>query len=200
MKFSIAKKNIETKARAAVIQTARGEIETPIFMPVGTQGTVKGVTQKDLEEEIKAQIILANTYHIYLRPGLDVISNAGGIHNFINWKKPMLTDSGGYQVFSMTDMRKISEDGVWFQSHIDGSKHFFSPENAIDIQRKIGADFIMAFDECTPFPCEYDVAKKSMEMTNRWLTRCIKQFDETEELYGFEQNLFPIVQGSIYKD
>lgn len=200
MKFTLNKNDTQTKARAGTLETGRGIIETPIFMPVGTQGSVKGVTQSDLKDDIKAQIILANTYHIYLRPGLDVITQAGGIHRFINWDRPMLTDSGGYQVFSLGDMRKISEDGVWFQSHIDGSKHFFSPENAIDTQRKIGADIIMAFDECTPYPCEYKYAENSMHMTHRWLKRCITRLNETEPLYGIEQNLFPIVQGSTYKD
>ncbi len=200
MKFSIKRTDNKTKARAGLLQTGRGVIETPIFMPVGTQGTVKGVTQQNLSDEIGAQIILGNTYHIYLRPGLEVITKAGGLHKFISWDKPMLTDSGGYQVFSLGDIRKISEDGVWFQSHIDGSKHFFSPESAIDIQRKIGADIIMAFDECTPYPCELDYARKSMHMTHRWLERCIKQYSETAPLYGVEQTLFPIVQGSVYKD
>jgi queuine tRNA-ribosyltransferase len=200
MKFTLQQTDSATKARAGTLETGRGIIETPIFMPVGTQGSVKGVTQHNLDQDIKAQIILANTYHIYLRPGLDVIHKAGGIHQFINWKKPMLTDSGGYQVFSLGDMRKIKEEGVWFQSHIDGSKHFFSPENTMDTQRTIGADIIMAFDECTPYPCEYKYAEKSMHMTHRWLTRCISRFNETEPLYGIEQNLFPIVQGSTYKD
>ncbi len=200
MKFTLQKKDEKTKARAGVLETGRGLIETPIFMPVGTQGTVKGVTQQNLNENIKAQIILANTYHIYLRPGLDVIGNAGGIHKFINWQKPMLTDSGGYQVFSLGDTRKITEEGVWFQSHIDGAKLFFSPENTMDTQRIIGADIMMAFDECTPYPCEYNYAEKSMHMTHRWLKRCINRFNETEPLYGVEQNLFPIVQGSTYKD
>jgi len=200
MKFTLTKTDTQSKARAGIIETGRGTIETPIFMPVGTQGTVKGVDQKSLDENVKAQIILSNTYHIFLRPGLEVINNAGGIHKFINWKKPMLTDSGGYQVFSLGDLRKISEDGVWFQSYIDGSKQFFSPENTIDTQRTIGADIIMAFDECTPYPCEFDYAEKSMHMTHRWLKRCIEQFNKTEPLYGVEQNLFPIVQGSTYRD
>ncbi len=200
MKFTIHASDTKTRARAATLETGRGAIETPIFMPVGTQGAVKGVTQQNLNDDIKAQIILGNTYHIYLRPGLEVIEKAGGLHNFINWQKPMLTDSGGFQVFSLGDIRKITEEGVRFQSHIDGSKHFFSPEYAIDVQRKIGADIIMAFDECTPYPCEYDYAKKSMHLTHRWLERCIKQMNETQPLYGVEQNLFPIVQGSVYKD
>ncbi len=200
MKFDLVRSDTQTKARAGVLETGRGKIETPIFMPVGTQATVKGVTQENLKEDIEAQIILANTYHVYLRPGLEVIKNAGGVHQFMNWDKPMLTDSGGYQVFSLGSMRKIKEDGVTFQSHIDGSKHFFSPENTMDTQRIIGADIVMAFDECTPYPCEYDYAKRSMHMTHRWLSRCIQRFDETEALYGVEQNLFPIVQGSTYKD
>jgi queuine tRNA-ribosyltransferase len=200
MDFKLHAKDSQSNARAAELHTGRGVIETPIFMPVGTQATVKSVTQKDLSEDIKARIILANTYHVYLRPGLDVIQKAGGVHQFMNWDKPMLTDSGGYQVFSLGDMRKIKEEGVTFQSHIDGSKHFFSPENTMDTQRIIGADIVMAFDECTPYPCDYDYAKKSMHMTHRWLERCIKRFDETEPLYGVEQNLFPIVQGSTYKD
>ncbi len=200
MKFTIAATDAQTNARAGTLLTDRGEIQTPIFMPVGTQGSVKGVTQSDLKDSIKAQIILANTYHIYLRPGLEVIEQAGGIHSFINWDRPMLTDSGGYQVFSLGDMRKIKEEGVYFKSHIDGSKHFFSPENAIDIQRVIGADIIMAFDECTPFPCTLDYATNSMHLTHRWLDCCIAQFDSTEPKYGKTQSLFPIVQGSTYKE
>jgi queuine tRNA-ribosyltransferase len=200
MKFTLLQTDTHSNARAGVIETGRGPIETPIFMPVGTQATVKNVSQQQLKTDINAQIILANTYHVYLRPGLEVINKAGGIHQFINWDRPMLTDSGGFQVFSLNDIRKINEEGVEFKSHLDGSKHFFSPERAIDIQRTIGADIIMAFDECTPYPCEYNYAKKSMHMTHRWLTRCINRFNETEELYGVEQNLFPIVQGSVYKD
>lgn len=200
MKFTFTATDTESSARAGVIETDRGIIETPIFMPVGTQGTVKGVTQSNLKNDIGAQIILANTYHMYLRPGLEVLQQAGGVHEFISWNKPMLTDSGGYQVFSLGDMRKIKEEGVWFQSHIDGSKHFFSPERAIDIQRVIGADIIMAFDECTPYPCEYQYAKNSMELTHRWLNRCIEQYKNTEPLYGKSQTLFPIVQGSVYRD
>jgi len=200
MNFSLLKSDTESKARAGIIQTGRGQICTPIFMPVGTQGTVKSVTQKDLAERVKAQIILANTYHVFLRPGLEVVNKAGGIHKFINWDKPMLTDSGGYQVFSLSDIRKIKEEGVSFRSHLDGSKIFFSPEIATDIQRTIGADIFMAFDECPPYPSDYKYAKNSMNLTHRWLTRCINRFNETEALYGFEQNLFPIVQGSTYKD
>jgi queuine tRNA-ribosyltransferase len=169
-------------------------------MPVGTQGTVKSVTQKDLAERVKAQIILANTYHVFLRPGLEVVSRAGGIHKYINWDRPMLTDSGGYQVFSLSEIRKIKEEGVSFRSHLDGSKIFFSPEIATDIQRTIGADIFMAFDECPPYPCEYKYAKDSMNLTHRWLSRCITRFNETEPLYGVEQSLFPIVQGSVFKD
>ncbi len=200
MNFNLLKTDTHSNARAGTIETARGTIETPIFMPVGTQATVKNINQQQLKTDIDAKIILANTYHVYLRPGLEVIEKAGGIHSFINWDRPMLTDSGGFQVFSLNDIRKINEEGVEFKSHLDGSKHFFSPERAIDIQRTIGADIIMAFDECTPYPCEYDYAKKSMHLTHRWLERCIQQFNKTEAKYGFEQNLFPIVQGSVYKD
>lgn len=200
MKFTLQATDQHTRARAGLIETDRGVIETPIFMPVGTQGSVKGVTQANLIHEIKAEIILANTYHIFLRPGLEVLQAAGGIQSFIGWNKPMLTDSGGFQVFSLGDIRKITEEGVAFQSHIDGARHFFSPERAIDIQRIIGADIIMAFDECTPYPCEYEYAKKSMHLTHRWLKRCISQFNDTEPLYGKKQTLFPIVQGSVYKD
>ncbi len=169
-------------------------------MPVGTQGTVKGVHQHELTNDIKAQIILGNTYHLYLRPGIEIIQQAGGLHRFIGWEKPILTDSGGYQVYSLSDRRKINEEGVTFVSHIDGSKHFFTPERAIEVQRIIGADIIMAFDECTPYPCEYTYAKSSMELTHRWLKRCCDYFDRTEGLYGYRQTLFPIVQGSTYKD
>ena len=200
MDFKIEGTAPQTKARAGKITTAHGEIQTPIFMPVGTQGTVKGVHQTELNDDIKAQIILGNTYHLYLRPGLDILNGAGGLHKFINWEKPILTDSGGYQVYSLSDNRKIVEEGVTFKSHIDGSKHFFTPEYAMDVQRKIGADIIMAFDECTPYPCDYNYAKKSMHMTHSWLDRCCDQFDQTEPLYGFDQTLFPIVQGSTYKD
>lgn len=200
MKFTLEVTDKLTKARAGRIQTDHGEILTPIFMPVGTAGTVKAVHQRELEEDIKAQIILGNTYHLYNRPGLDVIEKAGGLHKFNGWNKPILTDSGGYQVYSLGDTRKIKEEGVTFRSHIDGSKHLFSPEGVMDIQRTIGADIMMAFDECTPYPCEYSYAKRSMEMTHRWLKRCIKRFDETEGKYGYSQTLFPIVQGSTYKD
>ena len=200
MDFKIINHDHLSKARAGEIKTAHGIIPTPIFMPVGTAGSVKAVHQKELKDDIKARIILGNTYHLYLRPELAVIEQAGGLHQFIGWDLPMLTDSGGYQVYSLADKRKISEEGVRFTSHIDGSSHFFSPENVMDIQRTIGADIIMAFDECTPYPCEYKYAKDSMEMTHRWLKRCCKRFDETEEKYGYPQTLFPIVQGSTYKD
>ena len=200
MKFILRQKDPKSKARLGEIQTEHGKIETPIFMPVATSGSVKGVHQHELKDDTKAQIILGNTYHLYLRPGLDIIQNAGGLHKFIGWEKPMLTDSGGYQVYSLSNSRKITEKGVEFQSHIDGSKHFFTPEYAIDIQRIIGADIMMAFDECTPYPCEYEYAKKSMHMTHRWLKRCCERFNLTEEKYNYKQSFFPIVQGSIYKD
>jgi queuine tRNA-ribosyltransferase len=200
MKFTLTKTDHNTKARAGVVTTDHGEIQTPIFMPVGTAGSVKAVHQRELDQDIKAQIILGNTYHLYLRPGLDILERAGGLHKFNGWEKPILTDSGGYQVFSLAGTRKIKEDGVMFKSHIDGSKHHFTPENVMDIQRTIGADIIMAFDECTPYPCEYGYARNSMEMTHRWLKRCINRFDETSGKYGYNQTLFPIVQGSVYKD
>ncbi len=200
MKFDLQHTDPNSSARAGVIETAHGKIETPIFMPVGTAATVKGVHQHELENEVKAQIILGNTYHLYLRPGMEILEKGGGLHQFNGWNKPMLTDSGGYQVYSLSSQRKIKEEGVTFKSHIDGSKHFFSPEGVMDIQRTIGADIIMAFDECTPYPCEYKYAKKSMEMTHRWLKRCCDRFDSTPPKYGFEQTLVPIVQGSTYKD
>ncbi len=200
MQFTLQHRDPGSKARAGLIQTDHGEIETPIFMPVGTAGTVKGIHQHELEDEVRAQIILGNTYHLYLRPGLDIIESAGGLHGFNGWTKPLLTDSGGYQVYSLSGTRKIKEKGVTFRSHIDGSKHFFSPEIAIDIQRTIGADIIMAFDECTPYPCDYRYAKNSMQMTHRWLKRCCDRFDETDPKYGYDQTFFPIVQGSTYKD
>jgi len=200
MVFTIDGKDKESSARAGLINTDRGQIETPIFMPVGTIATVKGVDQTILEDVVKAQIILANNYHLYLRPGLDVLEEAGGIHKFMNWHKPMLTDSGGYQVYSLSKTRKIKEDGVTFTSHIDGSKQYFSPESATEAQRKIGADFIMAFDECTPYPCEFKYAKNSMKLTHRWLKRCIEYFDSKEPLYGHGQSFLPIVQGSVYKE
>ncbi|MFP4290425.1 MAG: tRNA guanosine(34) transglycosylase Tgt [Cyclobacteriaceae bacterium] len=200
MKFELQATDSKSAARAGVLHTDHGDIQTPIFMPVGTAGTVKAVHQRELRHDIKAQIILGNTYHLYLRPGLDLLEKAGGLHRFNGWDGPILTDSGGYQVYSLADNRKIKEEGVTFQSHIDGSRHFFSPENAMDIQRSIGADIIMAFDECTPFPCEYDYAKASLDMTHRWLKRCCEHFDSTEAKYGYQQTLFPIVQGSVYKD
>ena len=200
MKFELLKTDKNSKARIGEIETSHGKIQTPVFMPVGTAGTVKGVHQHELVEDSKAEIILGNTYHLYLRPKLDTIEKAGGLHKFIGWDKPLLTDSGGYQVYSLAENRKITEEGVKFQSHIDGSYQFFSPEYTIDIQRKIGADIIMAFDECTPYPCEFDYAKKSMHLTHRWLKRCCNRFDETKGLYGFKQSFFPIVQGSVYKD
>jgi queuine tRNA-ribosyltransferase len=200
MHFDILQKDLQSKARTGLVHTDHGVIETPIFMPVGTAGTVKGVHQQELREDINAQIILGNTYHLYLRPGLDVISAAGGLHQFIGWERPLLTDSGGYQVYSLSGTRKIQEEGVKFQSHLDGSYHYFTPEKAIDIQRIIGADIIMAFDECTPYPCDYKYAKNSMHMTHRWLDRCVNRMSETNDLYGHNQTLFPIVQGSTYKD
>jgi queuine tRNA-ribosyltransferase len=200
MKFELQNKDTKSAARTGVLHTDHGLIHTPIFMPVGTAGTVKAVHQRELEHDIKADIILGNTYHLYLRPGLDLLEKAGGLHRFNGWNGPILTDSGGYQVYSLAENRKIKEEGVTFQSHIDGSRHFFSPEAAMDIQRSIGADIIMAFDECTPYPCEYEYARKSMEMTHRWLSRCCERFDSTEARYGYEQTLFPIVQGSVYKD
>ncbi|MEY2595592.1 MAG: tRNA guanosine(34) transglycosylase Tgt [Bacteroidota bacterium] len=200
LSFQIEKKDTSTKARAGTIFTDHGAIQTPIFMPVGTAGTVKAVTQQQLNENIHAEIILGNTYHLYLRPGLDVLKSAGGLHQFNKWQKPILTDSGGYQVFSLASNRKISEDGVVFQSHIDGSKHLFTPEKAIDIQRIIGGDIIMAFDECPPYPSEYKYVKESMMLTHRWLDRCFNQFNDTNGLYGYDQNLFPIAQGGTEKD
>ena len=200
MNFTLQAQDKFSKARAGEIETAHGKIQTPIFMPVGTAGTVKAVHQHELVNDIQAQIILGNTYHLYLRPGLDVLNKAGGLHKFINWDRPILTDSGGYQVYSLTEARKIKEEGVTFRSHIDGSKHLFTPENVMDTQRIIGADIIMAFDECTPYPCDYRYARRSMEMTHRWLKRCCDRFDSTDPLYGYDQTLFPIVQGSVYKD
>lgn len=200
LSFDLTHNDEKSNARAGVVSTDHGDIQTPIFMPVGTAGTVKAVHQRELKDDIKAQIILGNTYHLYLRPGLDVLQRAGGLHKFNGWDRPILTDSGGYQVYSLAAQRKIKEEGVMFKSHIDGSKHHFTPESVMDIERKIGADIIMAFDECTPYPCDYEYARKSMEMTHRWLDRCCNRVDETEPLYGFHQALFPIVQGSTYKD
>lgn len=200
MQFTIQATDPQSKARTGLLTTDHGLIETPIFMPVGTAGTVKAVHQRELVEDVKAEIILGNTYHLYLRPGLDVLEKAGGLHRFNGWNRPILTDSGGYQVYSLSNTRKIKEEGVTFKSHIDGSKHIFTPEGVMDIQRIIGADIIMAFDECTPYPCEYGYARASMDMTHRWLTRCINRFDSTPAKYGYQQTLFPIVQGSTYKD
>ena len=200
MHFELLHTDSKTKARVGKLHTDHGIIETPIFMPVGTAGTVKGVHQHELDKEIHAEIILGNTYHLYLRPGIDVINKAGGLHQFINWKKPILTDSGGYQVYSLSNSRKLNEQGVTFQSHINGSYHTFTPEKAIQIQRNIGADIIMAFDECTPYPCDYQYAKNSMHMTHRWLDRCIEEMKKSEPLFDYNQALFPIVQGSTYKD
>ena len=200
MKFTLKAKDPNSKARLGEIETAHGNIQTPVFMPVGTAGSVKAVHQSELLNDVKAQIILGNTYHLYLRPGLDIIQKAGGLHKFNGWHKPLLTDSGGFQVYSLTEVRKIKEEGVTFQSHIDGSRHLFTPERVMDIQRVIGADIIMAFDECTPYPCDYSYARKSIDMTHRWLKRCCERFDSTDPLYGYEQSLFPIVQGSVYKD
>jgi queuine tRNA-ribosyltransferase len=199
-RFTLQHTDPHSNARAGRIETAHGVIETPIFMPVGTVGTVKAVHQRELEEDVRAQIILGNTYHLYLRPGIEILQQAGGLHRFNGWNKPILTDSGGYQVYSLSHRRKIKEEGVTFASHIDGSKHFFSPERAMDIQRIIGADIIMAFDECPPYPSDYRYAKNSMELTHRWLKRCCDHFDQTSGLYGYEQTLFPIVQGSTYDD
>ena len=200
MKFKLDGFDTLSKARAGKITTGHGEIETPIFMPVGTVASVKAVHQHELKEDINADIILGNTYHLYLRPQIKILEKAGGLHQFMNWNRPILTDSGGYQVYSLSDNRKINEEGVNFKSHIDGSTHFFSPEFSMDIQRSIGADIIMAFDECTPYPCDYDYAKRSMHMTHRWLKRCIEHLDKNPVKYGYQQTFFPIVQGSTYKD
>jgi queuine tRNA-ribosyltransferase len=200
MDFKLLAKDPHSQARAGEITTAHGVIQTPIFMPVGTVGSVKAVPQSQLHKDVKAQIILGNTYHLYLRPGTNILQQAGGLHQFMGWDKPILTDSGGYQVFSLAGKRKLSEEGALFQSHIDGSRHMFSSETVMDIQRKIGADIIMAFDECPPYPSDYAYAKKSMELTHRWLARCVKRLAETEALYGYEQSLFPIIQGSTFKD
>ena len=200
MLFKLQKTDEKSKARAGEMHTDHGVIQTPIFMPVGTVASVKGVHQRELKEDIKAQIILGNTYHLFLRPKMDIMERAGGLHKFMNWDKPILTDSGGYQVYSLGDMRKINESGVTFRSHIDGSKHVFSPESVMDVQRTIGGDIIMAFDECTPYPCDLKYATDSMHMTHRWLDRCIKRFNETPDKYDHRQFLFPIVQGSVYPD
>ena len=200
MNFTLTKKDKNSNARSGILKTDHGEVKTPIFMPVGTAGTVKSVSQRDLENQINAQIILGNTYHLYLRPGIETLEKIGGLHKFISWDRPILTDSGGYQVYSLSGRRKITEEGVKFKSHIDGSSHFFSPENAMEIQKSIGADIIMAFDECTPYPCDYSYAKDSMEMTHRWLKRCVDGFNSTPFKYDYSQVLFPIVQGSTYSD
>lgn len=200
MKFDLKITDPKSKARAGKITTDHGTIETPIFMPVGTVGTVKGVHQTELKDQINPDIILANTYHLFLRPGMDILEKAGGIHKFMNWDRNILTDSGGYQVYSLSGRRKINEEGVKFKSHIDGSTHFFTPENVMETQRTIGADIIMAFDECTPYPCDYNYAKRSMHMTHRWLDRCMNHLEKLPFKYGFEQTFFPIVQGSTYKD
>jgi queuine tRNA-ribosyltransferase len=198
--FSVEKRDKESKARTGLLKTPHGDIPTPIFMPVGTAGTVKGVLQRDLAEDINAKIILGNTYHLYLRPGTEILKAAGGLHRFISWERPMLTDSGGYQVFSLTGNRRLTEEGAVFKSHIDGSRHVFTPENTIDIQRIIGADIIMAFDECAPWPCDYEYARKSVALTHRWLDRAVVRFRETEPVWGHEQFLFPIVQGGTFDD
>ncbi|MFO8086202.1 MAG: tRNA guanosine(34) transglycosylase Tgt [Bacteroidales bacterium] len=200
MKFVIEQKDNKSSARTGLITTAHGEIETPIFMPVGTAGTVKAVHMRDVKEDIRADIILGNTYHLYLRPGLEIIEGAGGLHKFNGWDKPILTDSGGYQVHSLADISKIEEKGVRFQSHIDGSRHFYTPEYVMDIQRSIGADIMMAFDECTAYPVDHSYAKEAMERTHRWLDRSLARFDQTAPRYNYEQTIFPIVQGSVYKD
>ena len=200
MTFDIVREDPRSSARAGVIHTAHGDIPTPIFMPVGTAGSVKAVHQRELREDIDAKIILGNTYHLYLRPGLDILRKAGGLHGFNGWERPLLTDSGGFQVFSLAENRKIKEEGCTFRSHIDGSRHLFTPEGVMDIERVIGADIMMAFDECAPGESDYRYAKRSMELTHRWLDRCVKRFGETEPLYGYQQSLFPIVQGCKYAD
>ena len=200
MNFEVINKDKSSKARAGLLKTDHGEIQTPIFMPVGTQGTVKAVAQRHLLDDIKAQIILGNTYHLYLRPGTDILEKAGGLHKFISWPRPILTDSGGFQVYSLAEIRKLKKDGVEFQSHLDGSKHFFTPEKVIGIQRKIGSDIMMVLDECTPYPCEYDYAKKSKDLTSAWAILNKEAFEKSEPLYGHKQFLFGIIQGSIYKD
>lgn len=200
MRYTIVSNDPKSAARAGILSTDHGPVETPIFMPVGTVGSVKACHLRDVRDEVGAQIILGNTYHLYLRPGLDVLEAAGGLHKFSGWDRPILTDSGGFQVFSLAGIRKMKEEGVTFQSHIDGSRHLFTPERVMDIQRSIGADIIMAFDECTPGTADHNYAKKSMEMTHRWLDRCLSRFGETEPRYGYEQSLFPIVQGCVYRD
>jgi len=198
--FKIESRDSESMARSGILKTAHGDIPTPIFMPVGTAGTVKGILQRDLKDDIDAKIILGNTYHLYLRPGTEILKGAGGLHNFMSWDRPILTDSGGYQVFSLTGNRKLTEEGAHFKSHIDGSRHLFTPENIIDIQRIIGADIIMAFDECTPWPCDYNYARKSVALTHQWLDRAVVRFNETDPVWGRHQMLFPIVQGGTFED
>jgi queuine tRNA-ribosyltransferase len=200
MNFKLSATDSASKARAGIVTTDHGEISTPIFMPVGTAGSVKAVHQRELENDIDAKIILGNTYHLYLRPGIELLEKAGGLHKFNGWTRPILTDSGGYQVYSLAANRKIKQEGVAFKSHIDGSKHHFTPESVMDVQRTIGADIIMAFDECTPYPCEYVYARKSLKLTHDWLVRCVNRINETSPKYGYTQALFPIVQGSVYKD
>jgi len=198
--FTIETKDNNSKARAGFFKTDHGKVETPMFMPVGTQGTVKAVNQSYLEQDIKAQIVLSNTYHLYLRPGTEILENAGGLHKFMNWEKPILTDSGGYQVFSLSDLRKLKPDGVEFSSHLDGSKHFFTPRKVIEIQRNIGSDIMMVLDECTPYPCEYDYAVNSTKLTSNWAVLNKEAYEKTKPLYGYGQHLFGIIQGSVYKD
>jgi queuine tRNA-ribosyltransferase len=198
--FKIESRDRESQARTGILKTAHGDIPTPIFMPVGTAGTVKGILQRDLTDDIDAKVILGNTYHLYLRPGTEILKAAGGLHNFMSWDRPILTDSGGYQVFSFTGNRKLTNEGAHFKSHIDGSRHLFTPENIVEIQRIIGADIIMAFDECTPWPCEYDYVKKSVALTHHWLDRAVVRFNETDPVWGYEQFLFPIVQGGTFED
>lgn len=200
MKFDLLHTDPSSSARAGLLHTDHGAIETPIFMPVGTVGSVKAIHIRDVRDDARAQIILGNTYHLYLRPGLDVLQKAGGLHRFNGWDRPILTDSGGYQVFSLASTRKITPEGVTFQSHIDGSRHQFTPERVMDIQRVIGADIVMAFDECTPYPCDYEYARRSLNLTHAWLDRCLDRFNSTDSLYGYKQALFPIVQGSVYAD
>lgn len=200
MKFTLQHKDKNSSARSGLIETDHGRIDTPVFMPVGTTGTVKGVHQRELKEDIDAPVILGNTYHLYLRPGIDVLKKAGGLHSFINWDRAILTDSGGYQVFSLAEIRKIKEEGAFFQSHVDGSRHRFTPENIVDIQRVIGSDIMMALDECTPYPCEYSYARTSIDLTHRWLDRGVEQYLKTEKHYSHDQSYFPIVQGSVYED
>jgi queuine tRNA-ribosyltransferase len=198
--FRIVSRDKESMARSGILKTAHGDIPTPIFMPVGTAGTVKGILQRDLKEDIDAKIILGNTYHLYLRPGTEILRAAGGLHNFMSWERPILTDSGGYQVFSLTGNRKLTNEGAYFKSHIDGSRHLFTPESIVDIQRVIGADIMMAFDECTPWPCDYNYVRKSVDLTHNWLDRAVVRFRETDPLWGREQLLFPIVQGGTFED